>query len=323
MKNTMGSISRRNFIQHSSALAASLAIPFPFFSCQKNSKRLFRMSLNPGAIGVQLSQVQLLETASDLGFEAIVPFPKELAKMSASELKDFVGKMAEKNITWDSAGLPLDFRKSKSVFEDGLKTLPKLSEALQSVGATRMNTWIMPTNADLTYRENFEQHAERLGLVAEIIADYDIKLGLEYVGPKTLMARDRYSFIRSMKETKELIAEMKAPNVGIQLDSFHWYCSEENVEDILSLDKDEIITVDLNDATKGRSAAEQIDGQRQLPGDSGLIDLKAFLNALIQIGYNGPVRAEPFNKLLNDMNDEAALAATYKTMKRSFDLVKS
>jgi len=317
----MGSLSRRNFIQHSSVLATSIVVPFPFFSCQKDSKRLFRMSLNPGAIGVQVNQAQLLETASNLGFEAIVAFPKELAKMSRMDLEDFVGKMKAKNIAWGSAGLPLDFRKSKSVFEDGLKALPKLSEALQSVGATRMNTWIMPTHQDLTYRENFKQHSERLGLVAEVIADYDIKLGLEYVGPKTLMARDRYAFIRSMKETKELIVEIDAPNVGIQLDSFHWYCSEETVADILSLDKDEIITVDLNDATKGRSAAEQIDGQRELPGDSGLIDLKGFLNALIQIGYDGPIRAEPFNQVLRDMNDEAALAATYKTMKRSFDLV--
>ena len=317
----MTDLSRRKFVLHNSILFAGASLPFPFLSCDSKNKRLFKMSLNPGAIGVKLNQLELLDAASKYGFEAIVAFPKELAKMDKAERADFLKKMKSKNISWGSAGLPLDFRKSKAVFETGLKELPRLSKALEQVGATRMNTWIMPTNDSLTYRENFRQHAERLAQVAKVIANYGINLGLEYVGPKTLMSRDRYSFIRSMKETKELIAEIKAPNVKIQLDSFHWYCAEESVEDILSLDKSDIVTVDLNDATQGRTAAEQIDGQRQLPGDSGVIDLKSFLEALIQIGYDGPIRAEPFNKILNDMDNETALTATYKAMKSSFDLI--
>ncbi len=314
--------SRRNFLQQSSILIAGVAMPLPFLNCQPNSKRLFKMCINPGAVGVQLNQKELLDAAIKYGFESIVAYPKALAEMSDSELDNLIGKMKSKQITWGAAGLPLDFRKSKEKFETDLKALPRLAKALQGAGGTRMNTWIMPTNDALTYRENFKQHSQRLGKVARVIADYGIKLGLEYVGPKTLMARDRYSFIRSMKEIKELIVEINSPNIKIQLDSFHWFCAEESVEDILSLDPSDIVTVDLNDATKGRTAAEQIDGQRQLPGDSGLIDLKAFLEALVQIGYDGPIRAEPFNKTLNEMENETALAATYKAMKRSFDLIE-
>ncbi len=317
----MDHLSRRNFLQQSSILIAGVSMPLPFLSCTSATKRLFKMSLNPGAIGVRLNQMDLLDAASEYGFESIVAFPKELAKMNTADRSGFVNKMKAKKITWGSAGLPLDFRKSKEVFETGLKELPNLSKALQEAGVSRMNTWIMPTNDTLTYRENFKQHTERLGAVAKVIADYGINLGLEYVGPKTLMSRDRYSFIRSMKEVKELITAIQSPNVKIQLDSFHWHCAEETVEDLLSLDKSDIVTVDLNDATAGRTEAEQIDNQRQLPGDSGIVDLKVFLNALVQIGYDGPVRAEPFNKKLNEMENDAALAATYKAMKKSFDLV--
>lgn len=312
----MTNLSRRNFIQQSSILIAGAASPLPFLKYGLKNKRLFKMSINPGAIGVKLNQAGLLDAAIKYGFEAIVAFPKELANMKPGVLNNLLEKMKAKSISWGAAGLPLDFRKSKDVFDQGMKELPAFSKALQQAGATRMNTWIMPTNDTLTYRENFKQHAERLGAVAKVIADYGINLGLEYVGPKTLMARDRYSFIRSMKETKELIVDTKAPNIKIQLDSFHWFCAEETAEDILSLDKNDIVTVDLNDATKGRTAAEQIDGQRELPGDSGVIDIKAFLDALIKIGYDGPVRAEPFNKKLNDMENEAALEATYNAMKK-------
>jgi sugar phosphate isomerase/epimerase len=50
--------------------------------------------------------------------------------------------------------------------------------------------------------------------------------------------------------------------------------------------------------------------------------LKSFLAALVQIGYDGPVRAEPFNQALRDMDDQEALQTTYRAMKRAFDLVE-
>ena len=72
----------------------------------------------------------------------------------------------------------------------------------------------------------------------------------------------------------------------------------------------------------GRSLAEQIDGERQLPGDSGLIDLKGFMQALVNIGYDGPVRAEPFNAKLNAMeNDQALGRQPQKAMWRTINLV--
>ena len=50
----------------------------------------------------------------------------------------------------------------------------------------------------------------------------------------------------------------------------------------------------------------QQDGRRELPSATGVIDVKAFLNALVKIGYDGPVRAEPFNKKLNAMPPDDA-----------------
>ena len=52
-----------------------------------------------------------------------------------------------------------------------------------------------------------------------------------------------------------------------------------------------------------------------------MIDLKGFLRALVQIGYDGPVRAEPFNQTLNEMDDDMAVATTAKAMRKAFALV--
>ena len=314
---------RRDFIKKT-AIASSLAfVPFTNLkSMPLKEKRKFKMGINPGAVGVKLDQSQLLDKASEYGFESIVAFSSTLAGWSDGQIDEFVGKMKSKNISWGASGLSMDFRRDKATQRKGLTDLPKHAEALQKAGVTRMSTWIMPTHKELTYLENMKQQGSRLKEAAIILGVYDIKLGLEYVGPKTLMARDKYSFVHSMAECKELISEIGEPNVGVQLDSFHWFCAGETKADLLSLSNEDIVTVDLNDAVSGVSADEQLDGKRELPMASGVIDLQTFMDALVEIGYDGPTRAEPFNQPLRDMDNEAALKATSEAMKKAFSLVK-
>ena len=319
MKN---STDRRTFIKKT-AMASSLAfVPFNGLkSMTIKEERKFKMGINPGAIGVKLNQNELLDKAIEYGFESIVAYSGTLAEWSDAQINEFIEKMKSKNISWGAAGLPMDFRKDFPTQQKGIEELPKHAKALQKAGVTRMSTWIMPTNNELTYLQNMKQHGERLSEVANILADSNIKLGLEYVGPKTLMARDKYAFVHSLAECKELIAEIGEPNVGVQLDSFHWFCAGETKEDILTLRNEDIVTVDLNDAISGLSIYEQLDGSRDLPMATGVIDLQSFLDGLVEIGYDGPTRAEPFNKTLNDMDNEAALKATADAMKKAFSLV--
>jgi sugar phosphate isomerase/epimerase len=58
-----------------------------------------------------------------------------------------------------------------------------------------------------------------------------------------------------------------------------------------------VVYVHVNDAPVGVPIAEQVDNKRELPGDTGVIDIAGFLKALHKIGYNGPIVAEPFKDL--------------------------
>ena len=122
-------------------------------------------------------------------------------------------------------------------------------------------------------------------------------------------------------ETKDLIAEINVDNMGFVLDSWHWYTAHETVEDLRTLTNKDIVACDLNDAPAGLEIDEQIDNRRELPSATGVIDLKAFLRELAILGYDGPVRAEPFNQALNALDNDAAAKATAEAMKRSFELI--
>src|SRR5262249_51339496 len=160
----------------------------------------------------------------------------------------------------------------------------------------RISTWLIPCDAKLTYVENFRQHAARLSEVAKVLKDHQIRLGLEYVGPKTSWASRRFTFIHTMAEMKDLIGEINTGNVGLVIDSWHGWHAGESAADIRSLKDSDVIAVDLNDAPAGIPRDEQVDNRRELPCATGVIDVGELLTALNEIGYDGPVRAEPFNQ---------------------------
>jgi sugar phosphate isomerase/epimerase len=177
-------------------------------------------------------------------------------------------------------------------------------------------------SSELTYLENFKQHARRLREAASVLGDQGCRLGMEYVGPKTLWASSRYTFIHSMREMKELIAEIGKPNVGMVLDTWHWYTAGENVADLKTLTNHDVVSIDMNDAPTGIPVDQQQDGKRELVCATGVIDTAGFLNALNSIGCDAPVRCEPFNAPLRAMAPDQALQATIAAMKKAFALIE-
>ena len=292
-------LTRRQFIQTTSFAGISpfLMNTVPFVDSLKS----FRASLNPGAIGLQCNAQELLDYAIMFNFSSVSPILNELVAFSPDEKKAYLEKMISHGIQFDGGGLPIEFRSSEKIFQQGLKFLQKNIKIFSSFNIPSFVTWIMPTHKSLTYHKNFNQHQKRLQQVATVLGEEGIRLGLEYVGPKTLMIRDKYSFLHTIFELRELINAIDKENVGYLLDSFHTYCAGDDLDKMDFLKTKDIVSVQINDAVIGRSADMQIDQERELPGDTGIIDLKKFLNFISSRGYNGAISVEPFNKEINIM----------------------
>ena len=241
--------------------------------------------------------------------------------MNDGQLNELLSKVKANNISWDTTNIPVEWRQSKQKFTDDFKNLRKFCQVMEKMGATRMNTWIISSHNSLSYNENMKQTASRLAECARVMEDHGIRLGLEYLGMRTLLNQFRYPFISSMKECKELISNTGQTNVGMVLDSFHWYCADDKIEDIRSLKPDEITHVDFNDARTGFTRLAQEDGKRELPMATGVINAKDFLQGLLDIGFDGPLRTEPFNQVLNDMEDSAAVKLNMDALKKALATV--
>ena len=284
-------------------------------------ERKFYATLSLGRLGFQASFPDSLELAVKHGFEGLDPDPNYFASLGSDRLPSLLEELRAKNLKFGAAGLPVEFRKDEATFNDGLKNLPARAEILLRAGVQRVSTWIPPCSNDLTYLQNFRQHACRLRQCAQILADHGQTLGLEYVAPRTLWRSQRHPFLHTLSEARELMVAIGTTNLGVQLDSWHWFNAEETDKDLLTLRGSDVVTVDLNDAPLGLSFDNYQDDHRELPAATGVIPLKQFLGSLAQMGYDGPIQAEPFNAAVRAMPLDQACASTAAAMKRAFNVL--
>lgn len=280
------------------------------------------MCLNCGNIGVRANLVESIALATRYGFEAVDPNVADLAALSDSAMTALLDELQSKKLAFGSVAQSVPVGQSNEKFSAFIKELAATAKTLERARVRRFVTWILSSDNKLTYLENFRLHTRRVGEAAAVLGDHGISLGLEYLGPKTIWARGRYPFIHTMETMKELIAATGRSNLGFLLDSWHWYTAGDTAADLLTLKNTDIVAVHLNDAPAGVPVDQQVDNRRELPMATGVIDTAAFLNALNQVGYDGPVAAEPMNAELRKLPPDEALARTAQAMQKAFALIQ-
>ena len=187
----MRPVTRRTFLRASATASACLMASRSSSASQANAR--FTMHLSCGSIGVQADQPTAIQLAKDHGFGSVSADANYLAKLDSSSNQRLIDELGECNLVWGTSGLPVRVNRDETRFADEIKRLPRLAAALQRAGVTRVGTWISPSHSELTYRSNFRRHATRLRTCAKILDDHGLRLGLEYIGPKTLWASNRHS----------------------------------------------------------------------------------------------------------------------------------
>ncbi len=280
------------------------------------------ITLNPATIGGAPPLAQFIGLAQKFGFGGVdfsldeaITLGKEKGLAGVKALFDKAGVQPA------VFGLPIDWRGSNDGFVQELAQLKEKAQAAQMLGATRTCTWLPPAiDGDPLHFRN--QSRDRFRQIAAVLGDYNIRLGLEWVGPYTLRhgpkAMGRNEFIWNMPGLLELIADIDAPhsNVGLLADAFHWFTTGAGTEDMEALTPEQIVYVHINDAPD-KPRDQQMDGERLQPGE-GVIDLRAFLGALNTIGYDGPIASEVLGSALGALGpDEAtrrAMEAVHSVM---------
>jgi sugar phosphate isomerase/epimerase len=262
-------------------------------------------NLSPAAIGIQTDLSGGITLAEQHGWAGCDLSAAALGELTAGAFDALAAYLRQADVQPGGWSLPLNWRVPYD--RAALTALGTQAALAARLGCTRAYTWVPPSSDVRPFHENFAFHVAQLQPIAATLDAHGCRLGLEFIGPRTLRLDQRYGFISSADAMLCLAAAI-GPNVGLLLDSWHWYTTLGTPADVRALRAQDVVYVHVNDAPSDIAVAEQRDQERRLPGTSGVIDIVGFLQALQAIGYDGPVTPEPFDRRLAALPADAACA---------------
>ncbi len=270
-------------------------------------------TLAPGPIGVELPFEESARLAARYGFEGITVSWDDVKRMGVETMRQL---LVENDLRPGVTGMPVNFREDDATFEDDMEDLPAFAQDMSRLGCKRAATWFKPWHETLSFEERFAQLRDRTAHICEVLAEYDMRYGLEFVGPKTSREGKPHSFIHDIDGLLGLVRAVDAENLGFLLDSYHWYTSGGTASDLQKLSDELVVAVHVNDAPAGVPRDEQLDPARAMPGETGVIDIETFMSALRRMDYRGPVIVEPFSERIRSLPDEEAIKETARSLEK-------
>ena len=273
-----------------------------------------RKTLACGCIGHPLSFAEAAEAAARCGFEG---YWFDIVKDSMTPAQETKALLRRHHLTGEGFGLPVNFREEEDTYRRDMEQLPLYVDYARQIGLTRCVTWVLPASDTLSFDENFERHRRRLAPAARMLGDHGIRLGLEFLGPTRLRDGHRFPFIHTLPGMLSLCEAIGTGNCGILADVWHWDLAGQTFEDFrLFTHPDQIVCAHIMDAPAGVPPEDQDDHFRGMPGSTGVLRMAEFFRGLSQVGYDGPVVAEPFQPFLAALPFEEALALTMASINR-------
>lgn len=123
---------------------------------------------------------------------------------------------------------------------------------------------------------------EELGQIAE---DHTVALAFEFLGQPDCS-------VQTLAQASEIAGRLKRSNVGLVLDSFHFYAGGSRIESIDALDAKQLFIFHINDAED--LPREQLEDRHRLLPGLGILPLKEIISALRRINYDRVTSVEIF-----------------------------
>lgn len=141
----------------------------------------------------------------------------------------------------------------------------------------------LPENA--TKEEITEESVRVLNELADIAEKYDVGLAFEFLGQTDCS-------VQTLDFCKEIVEKVNRENVGLVIDTFHFYAGNSSFEAIETLDPEKLFIFHINDA-EDLPRETLTDAHRLYPG-TGILPIREIKKRFDKIGYDRMVSIEIF-----------------------------
>ncbi len=130
-----------------------------------------------------------------------------------------------------------------------------------------------------------EESVRVLNELADIAEKYHVGLAFEFLGQTDCS-------VQTLDFCKEIVEKVNRENVGLVIDTFHFYAGNSTFEAIETLDPQKLFIFHINDA-EDLPRADLTDAHRLYPG-TGILPIKEIKQRFDKIGYDRMVSIEIF-----------------------------
>jgi sugar phosphate isomerase/epimerase len=272
------------------ATAAGLtALPALASNAMSEKPDPFRYCLNTSTLmGQKLDLIELIEIASKAGYQAIEPWmgeideyvkkggnPKDLAKRLADH-----GLSVEDVIAFFEWAVDDDDKRKK-----GMEEAQRSMGLIAKIGGKRIAA--PPLGATQQADLNLNKVAERYRHLLELGDKAGVVPQVEFWGSSRALSR--------LSEATFVAVESGHAKACILADVYHLYKGGSDPNGLRLLSRDALHVIHFNDYPADPPRKDIADAQRIYPGD-GIAPLKTILRILRDIGFNGVLSLELFNR---------------------------
>jgi sugar phosphate isomerase/epimerase len=261
-------------------------------------------SLNASFLGVSGHESEIIELALTYGFKGLDLNFQDFHDRAEAKGLDYAKRLIEsalktERIQLGTFDLPIQWDVDDEAFGAELAKLPELAKMAADLGCTRCLATLAPAGDKRPYHENFEFHKFRFGDICKALAPLGMKLGLAFRAAENLRKEQAFQFIHDMEAMTTLINMIDASNVGLAFDSWDFKVCGASIDELKKLSAEQIVSVRLADLPGDDVAPADItEEHRFMPGSTGKVDFQPIMEALREIGYEGPVAAAPNRRTL-------------------------
>lgn len=240
-----------------------------------------------GATTIKATLPEDIQAASVAGFKELEIWAAKmdayLETNSVKELKALFDKAGVRPASINSIEF-ITFRPPDEYREIKLRC-QELCRLARAMSCDKMVVVPSPTPEGVGWEEIKHESARVLKELSEIATSYEIKLAFEFLG-------FGWCSVRTLSQCWEIVRSTDRPNVGLVIDTCHFYAGGSNLRAIRQVDPNKILIVHINDVEE-RPLDTIEDAHRLLPGE-GVIPLDDILAALKQTGFDGLCSVELF-----------------------------
>jgi 2-keto-myo-inositol isomerase len=241
-----------------------------------------------GATTMKATLPQDIVAASGAGFKALeiwaAKMDEYLAEHSVAELGALFAEHGVQPASINSIEF-ITFRPPEE-YEQIKAHCRELCELAQSLGCDKIVVVPSPTPEEGATEEEIQDESVRVLRELAAIADlYGVSLAFEFLGFP-------WCSVRTLGQCYDIVKEVNRPNVGLVIDTCHFYAGGSDLRDIERVHAPKLLIFHINDV-EDRPTGTIEDAHRLLPGE-GVIPLDDILIRLSHIGYDGLCSIELF-----------------------------